>query len=92
MRVTINYFGQLEQLSGRPSEERECREGISLLEVLDALAGQYGADFKTMVMDAAGRPRSSLLIVVNGEVANAATAVEVGDGDEVTLLPPIAGG
>lgn len=91
-KVTINYLGQLEQFAGRPSDTREFRARIRLPDLLAELAGHYGEDFRRMVMDEAGRPRASLLIVMNGEAINRASDPEFKDGDEVTLLPPIAGG
>jgi MoaD family protein len=92
MRVTINYFGQLGQLAGKASEDCECGDRMGLRELLCDLGTRYGGDFGRMVMDDTGRPRLSLLIAVNGEAVREASFPALKDGDQVTLLPPLAGG
>ncbi len=92
MKVTIHYLGQLEQLAGKPSETRELRQPVRLSDLLADLAGHYGDEFRRMVTDETGGPRSSLLVVMNGEAVSKTSSPALQDGDEVTLLPPIAGG
>ncbi len=92
MKITINYFGQLGQFAGKMSETRQCRDRLGLSELLSDVARDYGGNFRRLVVDDRGHPRPSLLIAVNGEAAPGGSSPALSDGDEVTLLPPIAGG
>lgn len=71
---------------------RELRETASVLDLVADLAGQYGDEFRRTVMDENGRSRSSLLIAMNGEATSWASQPALRNGDQVTLLAPIAGG
>lgn len=92
MNVTVNYFGQLRQIVGRDSEPRECADSMGLGDLLADLAGEHGSEFRGMLMDEAGELRAYLLILVNGETIDKKAVCPLQDGDEITLLPPIAGG
>ena len=92
MKVTVNYFGQVRQIAGKESEAGDYRESLGLCELVADLAEKYGSEFRGIVLDASGQLRPSLLALINGQAVDKGARAELKDGDEVTLLPPIAGG
>jgi MoaD family protein len=92
MKVSIKYFGQLRQIAGVEIEERELDDGGSLQDLISERAKSFGEDFAAIVVDESGAPRPSLMVLRNGDVVDKAKPVALADGDEVSLLPAIAGG
>ena len=92
MKVTVNYYGQLKQITNKDSESCDLSEQTDLNQMLAGLASQYGDKFKDFVFDQAGEIRVSLMISVNDNVVDKKPAPCLKDGDEVSILTPIAGG
>jgi sulfur-carrier protein len=78
-RVRVRLFASLREEAGTASVEAS---GGTAGEVVDAVAARFGDRFAKIA--AAGS------IVVNGERADRDTPVA--EGDELALLPPVAGG
>ncbi len=81
MRVTLLYFAVVRELIGKPSETREIESGQTLKQVFDEIAEEHPALY---------RLRPSLMFMVNQEYA--AADLQVQDGDEIALIPPVSGG
>ncbi len=68
--------------------------GETVEQVVSALSTKYGEPFQRRVLDAEGKPRSVLNLYVNGKnvkfLSNLQT--QLGDGDELMLLPAVSGG
>jgi molybdopterin synthase catalytic subunit len=77
--VRVRLFAALREEAGAVEL---TAEGARAGEVLDALATRFGPRFASIAM--AGS------LVVNGEIADAATPLS--DGDELAILPPVSGG
>lgn len=92
MKVTLSYFGQLRQKAGVESDQLESAEGATLDELLAGRAQQYGEEFGKIVLDESGRLRASVIALLNGAGVDRTAPTTLADGDEVTLIPPIAGG
>ena len=92
MKVTINYFGQLRLLAGKDFEDVQCDEQVELCRLLAEMASRYGDKFKAIVLNKNGGPAETIIISVNGKVVYKKTPCRLSDGDDVTLLTPIAGG
>ena len=80
MRVRVLLFGVLKERIGGAERELELPEGARAAEVLGWLRGE---------LDDAGLLRS-VAVAVNREYAR--VDVELREGDEVALLPPVSGG
>ncbi len=81
MKIRVLFFGQLKDVVGRSTEELDLPTGASAGTVFDRYASEY--------------PRltemaSSVAIACNQEFADRDR--ELGDGDEVALMPPVSGG
>lgn len=92
MYVVLNYMGQLRQLAGTESERKEYSEPVSLLEVLRDAAGGHDPRFAKILFTDEGELRRSVMVLVNEATVSKDPLPSLSDGDEVTLLTPIAGG
>ena len=81
MKVTVRLFGSLREEAGCPALDLELVEGASVADLRGQLAGR-------MPSVAEFGPR--LRLAVNLELAGEDQLLA--DGDEVALLPPVAGG
>ncbi len=66
----------------------------SLLESINQISESMGDDFKRRVLNDDGTPRSLINIYVNGKNARflGGMDVQIKDGDEIYILPAVAGG
>jgi len=81
MRARVLFFGVLQDLVGRSSEDAEFAEGADLCAVLN-----HYATLSPALAKMAGS------IVVARNRAFAAPATKIAEGDEIALLPPVSGG
>lgn len=82
MRVTILYFGALKDVFGRAEEIREVPDGMTSGDLLAELFGGR--------TDESAKWRGKLLMAVNCE--HLRSPVALNEGDEVAVMPPLAGG
>ena len=92
MNVRVEYVAQMRQASGVGDELVGVEAPCSVRGLIDALAQRHGDRFRTIVFDAAGAVRPSLLVFVSDEQVELAEARELREGDKVTILAPLAGG
>lgn len=83
MRVRVLYFAGLKEALGLVSEELDLPAGMNVLGLLQTLRGRANGVVATGFWD-------SIAVAVNQEYMQA--GVELMDGDEVALLPPVSGG
>jgi MoaE-MoaD fusion protein len=81
MRVTVLYFAVFRERLGRADDAIELAEGNRVQDAIDLLAGRHPA-----IAALRGRFR----VAVNEEFASADHVLR--DGDEIALIPPVAGG
>ena len=81
MKLQLLYFGILRERLGRREESRELRDGSTVAELMATLAESHG-------IFALGA--GSLRVAVNREYVDGAHVLR--DGDEVAVIPPVAGG
>ncbi len=87
------------RLFGRLSDAAQGQKDLnipakSLREILEALKRSYGDDFAGLVLDEEGNIKPFINIFVNNKHANQLQGLDtaVSDGDEVLIIPAIAGG
>lgn len=83
MAVRVRLFASLRDAAG--SAEVEAQAG-PLTDVLDDLRRRYGEPFSARLAV------SSILVDGDAVSGAAVAAVDVADGSEVVLLPPVSGG
>jgi molybdopterin converting factor small subunit len=81
MRVQVLFFGVLKDLVGRGSEFLELEEGATVADVL----AHYESRVPKM-----REMLPSVALSVNQHYSG--PGAELGNGDEVALLPPVSGG
>jgi molybdopterin synthase catalytic subunit len=81
MKIHVRYFAVLRERLGREEEDLELPAGSSVGAVLDVLSGRH---------DAVGLLRRHLQVAVNQTMAPVEQRLL--DGDELALIPPVAGG
>jgi molybdopterin converting factor subunit 1 len=81
MKVTVLFFAQVREHTGRANAELSLPEGSRLAEALAALALEHPALEPLW---------PHLAVAVNGRLARPEMPLE--DGAEVALLPPVSGG
>ena len=91
MAVTVKLPTQLRAGAAAPAER--AVEGGTVGEVLDSLYGQFG-ELRERITDDDGGLRRFVNVYVGGEDIRFLDGLEtpVADGDEVTILPAVAGG
>jgi molybdopterin converting factor small subunit len=85
MKVTVRYMAQVKRATGVASEQIELPDACLMRELLARLAERHGEPLRQLLGPA-------LLVFVGDEQANPGETVMLKDGDEVTLLAPMAGG
>jgi molybdopterin synthase catalytic subunit len=81
MRVNVRYFAVVRERLGLESEAIELDDGTTARAALAALAGRHGA---------LGGLLGHVRVAVNQEMVT--LDHRLGDGDELALIPPVAGG
>jgi MoaE-MoaD fusion protein len=81
MRIQVLYFAVFRERLARDSESLEVADGATVADAIAALEARH-----PIIAELRGRYR----IAVNQEMADAAAALA--DGDELVLIPPVAGG
>jgi molybdopterin synthase sulfur carrier subunit len=91
MAVTVLIPTPLQKLANDQASVQA--EGATLREVVESLASQ-NADFKTRLLDDSGELRRFVNVYVNEEDVRFLQKLDtpLKDGDEVSIVPAIAGG
>ncbi len=89
MHVTVHYLAQIKRAAGCNSELVEIQFG-TLSDLMRKLAAAHDANFRSLLLDDVGEPRRSLLFFVGDNHADPGQALN--DGDEISILAPMAGG
>jgi len=81
-------------LNAGGGEKKTGIEANSLQEAFASISEIMGDDFKRRVLEADGKPRSLINIYINGKNAKFSSGMdtELHDGDDVYILPAVAGG
>jgi len=87
MRVMFSSNGRLRYLIGATCIHMEMPPETRVVDVLENVAERYGAEARALILG----ERSGVLVLVNDEMIEQSTTA-VSDGDEVTVLLPMAGG
>jgi MoaD family protein len=89
VNVTVRYLAQLRQLAGRSTEQIELPGSSAVADLVAVLAELHPA-LSFALVDGEGVARASVLLFMADEQVSRSRPLA--DGDEVTLLTPIAGG
>ena len=91
IRVRVRYLAQLKQAAGTPGEAVELPAPCPVRDLLLLLAARHGEPLQKLLLAPDGSPQPTILVFVGDEQV-ASDGPSLKDGDDVTLLSPIAGG
>ena len=93
MEITVQYTGQLANLTGTHEESAILEEGATLEELVSELVSRHGDEYSDLLLTGEGSLRPSLLVIFDGEQAEGRPDSLKLDGvKSVMLMTPIAGG
>ncbi len=92
MPITLQYETLLKRAAGVRSETVDVDGPQDVRDLIVQIAGRRGDPLQSLLVDAAGEVRSSVLIFVGDRQVAAGDSPPLRDGDVVTLMSPISGG
>jgi molybdopterin converting factor small subunit len=92
MQITVTYRGQAKLAAGVASEVLELDAPCTVGELVAGLAERRGGALRQFLLDRDGAPRRHILFIVGSDQVRPESRRALDDGDEVTILPPMAGG
>jgi len=94
MKVTVKFFTELRELTGKKEEEIELPNAIKVAELLTLLSKRHGRGFTNYVYNEKGRVRGHLQFLVNGKsiITLQGFETKLEKGDSFAIIPPVGGG
>jgi MoaD family protein len=93
MIITVRFFTNLREITGKRKEEIQISNSITIGDFLGILSKKFGSQFIDYLYDDRGELRSYLqVIVIRGDTRLKGLKTYLKDKDEVAILPPAGGG
>ena len=92
MQVNVSYLSQLKKAAGVAQETITIDNPCTVQELLSDTVCPRRVQLCETIRNGDGSFREILLVFVGDRQVDLATPFELGDGDEVTVMFPIAGG
>lgn len=95
MKVKVHYLGYIKNMLEKKDEELDIKEGSSLSELFDKLAGLYGKPFKKEVFEPGLKDlKTGFVATVNGILIDQLNGVQtrLREGDNIILMSLMSGG
>jgi molybdopterin synthase sulfur carrier subunit len=92
MKVTLRFFARFGELLGN-SLEIECGEGMTVAGLVREAAAANKAGYDA-IFDETGAFRNFVIVMRNKKRIRSqeADSIHIGEGDEIAVFPPVAGG
>jgi MoaD family protein len=95
LKVRVQYFGYIQNMVKKREEQFEMREGASLSDLLDKMAGVYGETFTKEVYEPGLKDvKTGFCVTINGVLMGQLGGMDakLDDGDNVILMSLMSGG
>jgi molybdopterin synthase sulfur carrier subunit len=97
LKVSVRFFTTLREITGKKEETLEYSNAgeVTVNEVLQTLATEYGRNFVDYICDTETREvKGFLQFLINGKSTSSLKGLqtELRDGDVLAILPPVGGG
>lgn len=91
IQISINYLAPFSEITNKPHENIEIKEGTTFSELLDRLFYAYRNELRRSKID---RLDSNLLMILNGNVLHKKTDMDrnLSENDSITIGIVVAGG
>ena len=92
MRVHVKAFANFREILGRDLSV-DAKDGSTIRDLLESLSGSR-QQLRSAIFDESGQVREYVIIMKNRKDVSTLQGLEttLEDGDEVSILPPVAGG
>ncbi len=91
--VKVKYFAMIRDITGKSTETIILKDGSRVSDVFLQLSETYGDNFTSYVFNEDGGLKEGITLLINRDrVEPPYNRAILNDGDEVVILPPIAGG
>ena len=90
--VKVRAFAGFREILGK-DRELDAKDGSTISDLLNELASS-NSRFKESAFDSSGRPQDYVLLMVNKKRIDPLQdlSLEMHEGDELAIFPPVAGG
>jgi MoaD family protein len=92
MRVTVKYWAQARRSVGRSDEHLNIAGPATVSDLVHALCGKHGPALGRLLLAPDGRAQPNVLLFGTDQEQALTLVSALEDGDEVNILPPMAGG
>lgn len=94
MKVTVKFFTTLREIVGKPLEQIELSEAVTVNELLQQLGERYGEKFTRYIYSEKGVVRGHLHFLINGKsiTTRQGFKTKLKENDILAILPPVGGG
>ncbi|MCS7125359.1 MAG: MoaD/ThiS family protein [Aigarchaeota archaeon] len=95
VKVVVKAFATIREALGETGRINiEVSEGTNIKSLIELLSQRYGERFTREVLDNNGLLKKTIKIFVNGRDIDFLNGLSttIKDGDEIALIPPVAGG
>jgi molybdopterin synthase sulfur carrier subunit len=93
MKVQVAFFAELREIAGEKGKTLEFNSQPKISEVLNLLVNTYGRMFEEKIFFK-GKLSEEYIFLLNGLSIRFLKGLDtpLNDGDELAILPPVAGG
>lgn len=94
VKITVRSILSIKDILGSREIEMPVMEGCTLGRLLEIMIGKWGENLASKIFDAKGRVLRHTRLMINGQDIAFLNGLEteLKEGDEVLVLPPVAGG
>ena len=91
--LKLKYFAEIRDLTKKKEDIFLMSRGCKVEDVFDRLSEAYGTVFSSHVFTEDKHLKEEFTLLLNGRnIDPPYLGIEVSDGDEIVILPPVAGG
>ncbi|MFB0561696.1 MAG: ubiquitin-like small modifier protein 1 [Candidatus Lokiarchaeia archaeon] len=94
MKFKVKVFATIREITKTKEIELESENTITVYDAIRLMTNNYGEKLANYLLEKSGKPKSAFLLLVNGVSVKELDGLEtqLGDGDVLAILPPVAGG
>ncbi len=94
MKIKIKVFATIREITKTKEIELESENTITVYDAIKLMINKYGEKLANHLLDKNGKPKTAFLLMVNGVSVKELKGLEtqLGEGDVLAVLPPVAGG
>ncbi len=94
MKFKVKVFAIIREITKTKEIELESENKITIYDAIRLMTDTYGEKLANYLLDKNGKPKSAFLLMVNGVSVKELDGLEtqLGEGDVLAILPPVAGG